>query len=163
MQFNTNPETGIRYTVYSSHSIDSDLMQDLWFTHGKNIDEEYAMQQAYLDARSEAQDAAVEAGETFDEDEFEAEWECPDLQIDEPTIRGLYEGVDYMISWLGGAPLLHIFDSPYRFFGNLCSPCIPNAVNFDSGPGPYEGYGVPPDWLAVRSTSSERRCRDESI
>ena len=143
---NTNPETGIRYTVYSSHSINSDLMQDLWFTYGKNIDEEYAMQQAYLEARSEAQDAAAEAGETFDEDEFEAEWECPDLCIEEPHIEGEYQGVKYGISWLGGAPILFVYESPHTATFGLCSPCIPNACESNT-PGGYEGYSLPSDWL----------------
>lgn len=144
---NTNPETGIRYTVYSMNSIDPDVQHSLWYEHGVNLDEEAAYKEAYAEALQKAQDEAEEVGEPFDEDEFERYYEAPDLQIDEPTIEGIYEGVKYGISWLGGAPLLHIFDSPYRFFGNLCSPCIPNAVNFDSGPGPYEGYAVPDDWL----------------
>lgn len=151
MTANTNPDTGIRYTVYSSHSIDSEIMHSLWFDHGKNLDEEAAYKEAYDEARGLAENEAEDLGEVFDEEYFEHTYLAPDLCIDEPTIRGIYQGVDYMISWLGGAPLLHVFDSPYRFFGNLCSPCIPNAVNFDSGPGPYEGYGIPADWLAVRS------------
>ena len=149
---NTNPETGIRYTVYSMNSIDPDLQHELWYVHGKNLDEEAAYAEARNEALEEARTEAEENGEEFDELDFDNAYEPPDLMIDEPTIRGLYQGVDYMISWLGGAPLLYIFDSPYRFFGKLCSPCIPNAVNFDSGPGPYEGYAIPDDWLYDKET-----------
>lgn len=68
-------------------------------------------------------------------------------QIDEPIIEGVYEGVTYHISWLGGAPLVWVFESPYVTKADLCSPCVPNAGSLDSlNPDGYECYDVPPDW-----------------
>lgn len=81
--------------------------------------------------------------------------------IDEPTIEGVYDGVHYLISWLGGAPLLWITQGPTGWAKSLCSPCVPGAADLDSGyvvagddrmgqPDHgcyYECYVVPRDWL----------------
>lgn len=54
-------------------------------------------------------------------------------QIDEPTIEGIYDGVEYQITWLGGAPLLWVLKGPEGNARQLCSPCVPNAANLDDG------------------------------
>jgi hypothetical protein len=86
------------------------------------------------------------------------EREC-DFQTDEPIIEGTYEGVKYRISWLGGAPILFVFEGPVGFANRLCSPCVPNAADLDGGfhedefaqdgdgDGGYLCYVVPRDWL----------------
>jgi hypothetical protein len=76
------------------------------------------------------------------------ERECEYIQIDEPNIEGEYEGIKYAISWLGGAPLLWVFESPFKQNFDLCSPCVPNACDGNNpNPEGYEGYAVDPDWL----------------
>lgn len=84
------------------------------------------------------------------------------FQIEEPTITGTHEGVEYMILWLGGAPLLWSLKGPIVRSRRLCSPCIPGAIDLDSkfiyasmsydnsveSQYSYQGYGVPADWLA---------------
>jgi hypothetical protein len=70
----------------------------------------------------------------------------------EPTIEGAYGGVKYRISWLGGAPMLWVLDSPWTTIGKLCSPCVPGAVDLDAGCGESEGYDVPQDWRAQPNT-----------
>lgn len=153
MQFNTNPETGIRYTVYSMNSIDPDLQHELWYVHGKNLDEEAAFKEAYATAKAAAEATAEENGEEngeeFDELDFDNAYEPPDFMIDEPHIEGEYEGVKYGISWLGGAPNLWVWESPHKGAFALCSPCCPNACDGNSGGG-YEGYAIPDDWLYTR-------------
>jgi hypothetical protein len=86
--------------------------------------------------------------------------EC-DFNIDEPIIEGECDGVKYRISWLGGAPLLWVLEGPLGFANRLCSPCVPNAAELDSGFEPtdltldeihrdhdgYLCYVVPADWL----------------
>lgn len=80
---------------------------------------------------------------------------------DEPTIDGEYEGVKYHISWLGGAPILYVFEGPVGFAASLCSLCVPNAADLDAGWNEFETtdtdnaieyvhecYVVPRDWLA---------------
>ena len=73
--------------------------------------------------------------------------ESQDMQIEEPTISGTLDGVKYEISWLGGAPLLWVFESPIISKARLCSPCVPNAGDLDSlDDDGYECYGIPEDW-----------------
>ena len=78
--------------------------------------------------------------------------------IEEPTISGVYEGVTYEIGWLGGAPMLWVLQGPTGNVRALCSPCVPNAADLDSGfvldsepeftPGEgFPCYCVPRDWL----------------
>ena len=77
--------------------------------------------------------------------EYRVEREMEDAQIEEPTIEGEYEGVQYGISFLGGAPMLWVFQSPLIGKFALCSPCCPGATDGNSE-GEYEGYDIPADW-----------------
>lgn len=89
-----------------------------------------------------------------------------DYEDSEPVIEGRYEGIDYRIQWLGGAPLLWVIAGPEGYARSLCSPCVPNAADLDSGfvldseiprdssgfptedpENPYLCYCVPRDWL----------------
>jgi len=90
-------------------------------------------------------------GHLIDQEEFvEAELErfsdC--CQIDEPDISGTYEGVTYAISWLGGAPLLWVFQSEFTSMRSACSPCVPGAGDLDSdlNANGILCYDVPDDW-----------------
>ena len=68
---------------------------------------------------------------------------------EEPITAFTYEGVKGQTTWLGGALLLWIFDSPYTGTFQLCSPCVPNACSLDQPEdGGYAGYTVPTHWLA---------------
>lgn len=89
------------------------------------------------------------------EDYIQSKFEdtAQNFHIDEPVIEGEYEGVKYRIDWLGGAPLLWVFEGPVGRCNSLCSPCVPNAGDLDSGfiddemEAGYECYVVPRDWL----------------
>lgn len=52
---------------------------------------------------------------------------------EEPVIEGEYEGVKYQIDWLGGSPLLWVLEGPRGWARSLCSPCVPNAADLNSG------------------------------
>lgn len=81
--------------------------------------------------------------------------EC--YQGDEPNVEGEFDGVKYLISWLGGAPLVWIIEGPVGYADRLCSPCVPNAADLDSGytlvdefSDGHDGfpcYVAPRDWL----------------
>lgn len=79
------------------------------------------------------------------------------LYVEEPTIEGELDGVKYRISHLGGAPLLWVFEGPVGRCRGLCSPCVPNAGDLDSGftidevGDGYECYVVPQDWMRSES------------
>lgn len=60
-------------------------------------------------------------------------------------------GNKFLISYLGGAPLLWIIKSTKIVHcRSLCSPCVPNGGDLDSGlttpEDGYECYGVPDDY-----------------
>lgn len=80
--------------------------------------------------------------------ERESEW----IEIDEPFITGTHDGVNYQITWLGGAPLVWSLDGPVGYALQLCSPCVPNAADLDAGlaEDPDEGYichTIPANWF----------------
>ena len=138
---NYNPDTGVPYGVIACNSLDSDLVNELWYTHGTDL----SYEEAVRELRNEV-NAEVEAGE-LDEDDFDSELDlrAEHIEIDEPTIEGVYEGVHYHISWLGGAPLLWVFESPHINPHAQCSPCVPGAGDLDSE-GDVLCYDVPDDW-----------------
>jgi len=83
---------------------------------------------------------------------------------EEPHIVGIYNeptfgDIHYQIVWLGGSPILMVLVGPVGTVKSLCSPCIPNAGDLDSGYfvngddayGNTEWicYAVPRTWLAV--------------
>lgn len=138
---NYNPATGVPYGVIACQSLDAELVDELWYTHGTDL----SYEEAVRELRNEV-NAEVEAGE-LDEDDFDSELDLrvERIQIDEPTIEGVYEGVQYHISWLGGAPLLWVFESPHINPHAQCSPCVPGAGDLDSE-GDVLCYDVPDDW-----------------
>jgi hypothetical protein len=98
-------------------------LEEMWLMKGYDSHEDYV--EAVVERRAEA------------------------LVIEEPEIEGEYEGVKYRISWLGGAILVWITESPHTGLFDLCSPCVPGACDCDSpNPDGYLGYTVPETWLA---------------
>jgi len=152
MRPNTNPETGICYTVFAlNRNIDPDVAHDLW-CHGTNVSEETACDELRAEIYAEAAALDLEQGsdvyEAFCQHTYEKRVE--QIQIDEPTIEGESEGIKYQISWLGGAPMLWVFESPYANYFHQCSPCCPGACDGDSPSREdegYLGYDLPADWM----------------
>lgn len=144
---NYNPDTGIPYGTIYLHHIDSDLAQELWYTHGEDISYKNALEEFRSEVRAELLDSEPDVDPDDIEDMIDSRCEWFEPQIDEPTIEGEYEGVKYMISWLGGAPLLWVFRSPFTGSYAQCSPCVPGAGDLET-PDEYGVvcYDVPPDW-----------------
>lgn len=147
---NINPETGIRYGCVYLNSLDPDTAAWLW-DDAENLSEA----EAYAELKSEIEAQVMEECPDLDESEIEIEVEklldcaAQDIEIDEPTLAGTCEGVRYEISWLGGAPLLWVLESPVISKARLCSPCCPNAGDLNSlDDDGYECYGIPADWYA---------------
>lgn len=62
------------------------------------------------------------------------------------------DGCAYGLSTLGGAYLIWVYYSPSIVYVNsLCSPCVPNGGDLDSGltdaESGYECYGIPEKWM----------------
>lgn len=179
---NCNPYTGIRYGVIAMNSIDPDVANELWYGPGAtNVSHEVALKEAEAEftrewevAHEEAEIAANEIDSHMPEEDFhrfieaylddrgfspdldaylERKMEWLELDIDEPVISGEYQGVSYLITWLGGAPLLTVTDGPIGLAHELCSPCVPGAANLDGGweteefDAGYVCYVIPRTWL----------------
>lgn len=180
---NCHPVTGVRYGVIACANLDDDLVHHLMFgpdaddlTYAAAYEDAMLAAESHYDsevleaeiAASEADDLMndsdreafitrrLEAGVGLDrgqyvDDELEQFSDC--FQCDDPDIQGTHEGIKYGISWLGGAPLLTVHEGPLGTAKALCSPCVPNAADLDSGFAAgvglgYECYVVPRDWLA---------------
>lgn len=92
---------------------------------------------------------ANELAKSIVENDFE--FDCFDC---ESEYEYSSDGVDILLSYLGGSPILFVRQSPLIVrVKSLCSPCVPNGGDLDSGiltdkePGGYECYGLPKDWL----------------
>lgn len=147
---NTHPVTGIRYTVYSMRNLKSWIYEELFYgSQATDLSYEEAYEEELSLAIKRARYEAEVNGKEFDEADFIEDWECPEFEIDEPNIAGTYDGVRYEISWLGGAPLLWVLESPHTGQFVLCSPCCPQACDGDSPiAGGFTGYAVPEEWLS---------------
>lgn len=146
---NTHPETGIPYGVIALNSVNSDVAADLW-CKGTNVSEKEAIKEFSDDIRNELE-ALNEGLEPLGEDDIQAEiekrLEKEEFDCEEPYIEGSYEGVKYGIRWLGGAPLLWVYFSPFVGRHAQCSPCIPGAGNLDTPlDAGFECYDVPSEW-----------------
>lgn len=152
---NTNPETGIRYTLYAANDLDSEIVENLQM-RGACIELQSRQESMETDLRRLLNDYGIDAwrAESIVADAFEGLTES--FEIDEPTHEGIYQDVHYRTTWLGGALHVFILQSPWIEKFKLCSPCVPNAC--DGGASDYngeEGYAVPLSWIAPVLTESE--------
>ena len=131
---NINLKTGIRYGYISASELDSDLVDTL--IHENGVDVGY---ESFLKELESTLDLDTDEGQAEYDEALEA------YEDDEPAIEGIYDGVHYATSWIGGALHFFIFESPVIAKCSLCSPCVPGAGDLGTQ-GEFECYGVPEDW-----------------
>lgn len=143
---NTNPTTGIRYGIISSHSL-----------HPEVIDE---IQQRGTDVHFESSRKDMDAALRGAIEDYLPSWAVDDVaqkawdlyegfDDDEPVHEFELDGVKGRTTWLGGALLVWIFESPHVVKAKLCSPSVPNCTDQDHPDNDGEwGYAPPPDWYA---------------
>ena len=131
---NINLETGIPYGVVSLNGLE-DWVFDEFLANGRNLSEEAALE----DWRAENPDADEE-----DEQEF---WDYLCIEEPEFELSVPEEGLKLGLSYLGGAPLVWVFESPYTSGCRPCSPCCPGAGDLDSkDEDGMVAYDLPPEW-----------------
>lgn len=147
---NTNEKTGLPYGVISGQNLDSDVAMELW-SRAERVCADAAYQEC-LDKWKRIAESHIEAG--GDPDDYDQDWielhtdeDMEDWTCDEPCAQIKYDGVNVVVSYLGGAMLVTSIDGPISGFRSWCSPCVPGAVAMDSGCGSLEAHGVPADWL----------------
>jgi hypothetical protein len=140
---NTNPETGMRYGLVALNNL-QEWVFDEFFHHGKNV--------SYEEALKEWREENPKADEEEFSDLYEGEEENYELETetDFTGANGKTEKrpLKLGLSYLGGAPLVWVFESPYTTRARLCSPCCPNAGDLDNqDPHGLVCYTLPPDWF----------------
>lgn len=131
---NVNLETGIAYgTVYLNTL--AEWVFDEFLYQGTN--------ESYAAALSEWQAENPNADEDEFSDYYEGEEENYTLEI---------EGMKLGLSWLGGAPLVWVFESPHTTHVRPCSPCVPGAGDLNSpDPDGMVCYTLPPEWFGTEN------------
>lgn len=145
MSANVNPETGIRYGILAAHNIDQDWLWDMQ-NHGRDVHFEEAKAELWASIKRVCKDYMRDGDSDFVADQAV---EClgENWEDDEPVYEFELQGVKGRTTWLGGAQMVWVFESPFTDTFKLCSPCIPGACDLNSpNPDGYVGYTVPPEW-----------------
>ena len=101
---NVNPKTGIRYGVVNIKSL-QDWVYEEFFDNGVDLTWEYAKQEFFAEQGSDDEDTA----EYYD---FADNYECDEPEFELETAEGLKLGLGY----LGGCPLVWVFESPHTMW-----------------------------------------------
>jgi len=137
MTTNINLETGIAFGYISALALHSDTVDSLLYGHGSEFTDhswdDFVKEYRAENALSEDDELPDNLGEYFDSDES--------------SVSGVYQGVHYASSWLGGALNFFIFQSPHiTDSARMASPCVPNAGILDELDGSVQSYDVPNSW-----------------
>lgn len=160
---NINLRTNVAYGFISANSLDTEIVMDL--TMGFNVDnfrnvsEDQAVAEIAESYRNRVRDDGDETDicrvEDMSDDEIfdmladSGQIGFDEIQFDEPIVSGVYGGVHYMSSWLGGALHFFIMESPViTGKAGRASPCVPGAGILDDLGGDVVAYDVPLDWRA---------------
>lgn len=155
---------GVAFGYVAANDLDGDVVavllgHDLG-ANVKNLSYDAAMKEAEAEQRAKWENNC----ETLEVAHQEAGTVCgphPDFEFDEQAfndgynheedvVEGVYEGITYRTSWLGGALNFWIFNSPLiTTAADRGSPCIPNAAVLLPPwrrSGIVLGFDVPADW-----------------
>ena len=134
MLANIDRETGIRYGVVALNSL-ADWAFDEFFYQGTNLTSEAA----YASFREDNPEATEE-----DEQEF---WDCYESDEEEYELK-TDDGLELLLSYLGGGALVWVCKSPHTTYARECSPCVPNAGDLDSLDSTgVRCYTLPEEWF----------------
>jgi hypothetical protein len=160
---NVNEKTGVACGFISANSLDTEIVMDLTMGFNvdnfRNISEDQAVAEIAESYRNRIRDNEDEADicrvedmsddEIFDMLQESGQVGYEDLVCETPIVSGVYEGVHYMSSWLGGALHFFIMESPViTGKAGRASPCVPGAGILDDLSGGVVAYDVPLDWRA---------------
>lgn len=166
---NKNPKTGVAYGYISANVLDPyltfELMTGVRVKNFRNISEDIAVKEIVEFYRNHVREGGDEWGinrvsDLSDDEIFdmliEAGYVRPEDYLSlELVVSGVYEGVSYMSSWLGGNLHFFIADSPViTGKAGRAGPCVPTGPNvpgagiLDSLDGDVVAYDVPLHWRA---------------
>ena len=144
---NYNTDTGVSYGYISANALDSDVVTAL--TCGDGV-ENFTDHTWETVCKEGIREYRIENPESEDMDDMEILDLIRDDLADYPEecdVSGVYDGVSYQSSWLGGALNFFITHSPHiTDKAHRASPCVPGAAILDTLDGDMTGYDVPADW-----------------
>lgn len=148
---NYNPQTGIAYGYISASALDPDIVQALCYGDGVSNFRDHAwesyVEESVLQWRRENPDESEDLDDSEIEEILREEGAFDDMGDYDLDVSGIYEGVHYASSWLGGALNFWILQSPVTTdSARRASPCVPGAAILDTLDGSVSGYDVPADW-----------------
>jgi len=137
MTANINLETGIAFGYISARALHSDTVDSLLFGHGESFTDhgwqEFEREYRLENEIPDDEDLPDDAGDSY--------------YAEESSVSGIYQGVHYASSWLGGALNFFILQSPHiTDSARMASPCVPNAGILDELEGSTQAYNVPDSW-----------------
>lgn len=143
---NVNPETGIRYGIIAAMSLHDEIIDDI-YTRGVDVHWEEAREEMEQGIRNACEGLLHKHDIQAVVDEAHDRMTGDQWYDDEPVYEFVIDGVKGRTTWLGGALLVWVFESPFLTRTKLCSPCVPNCGDLDSVDDEGEEcYDVPPDW-----------------
>ncbi|WP_422451920.1 hypothetical protein [Endozoicomonas sp. ALC066] len=177
MASNINEETGVPYGYISASALDSELVDRLMQTEGFDISYveaviETVKSHTFAENVIESvkrynqidledinwtgrigEDYVIACGIMEIEEDYPSSLglygKVEHIEVYEPTVTGVFEGVHYLSSWMGGALHFFISQSPVTTdCARRASPCVPGAGILDTLDGDYTSYDVPADWRA---------------
>lgn len=147
---NVNATTGIRYGVVSGHN--APYLMERIFDSG--TDETFAAYRADCVRRMASlledmgqRDAEIQAEEIVDNFEWD-NYECDESEYSYTDPKGN----KFLLGYLGSAPIIWCVETDtLTYVKSLCSPCVPNAGDLDSGFDPHgmKCYGIPSEYAGT--------------
>lgn len=155
MTANINAKTGIAFGYISADALDPDIVHEVLYgnVHSTNLTYKSQVEEFLAEQRRLHADSPIGSNPPYDSGgEFDEEWAADHFNdgiyhADEETVEGIYQGVSYCSSFLGGALNFWILESPFTTNkARRASPCVPNAAILDTLDGNVTGYDVPAEW-----------------
>ena len=105
------------------------------------------MQEHGLTSEADIPDNAFDWVEINEPEYIIGDWEKDEDGVYDHRPRCKGAGYAAILSWLGGAPIVHVvWSETVRGVRAMCSPCCPGQADLDSGEGDIEAYALPPEF-----------------
>lgn len=156
---NTNETTGLAYGVVDSRTFH--WVADDIFNNGENLSEREYLDELKGKVESLVSEVPLSTKESrVVEEIMDVLWSNMELQIEEPNYIYATGPTKYLMSYLGGAPLIWITESAWACPCRACSPCVPNGGDLSNPTTLDESNTIahcpePDEWKAAYEESSD--------
>lgn len=160
---NVNEKTGIRYGIIASRSLEYWVIDEIQM-NGTDVHWEEAVEDQRREVKRDVEWGSVSEEDFYKELDRRIEALSENFYDDEPVHEFDIKGVKGRTTWLGGALLVWVFESPYKTYAQLCSPCVPNCGDLDSLDDSTGElcYDVPPEWRREEAYYDDSMDGDEA-